>query len=284
MPARLEWRYALGGEHDMLAGRWIAEASSAPFAPGQIDSVHAAMLRRLSAMGVVHPTPQRSYCLLLPRVHHTENGRAVLHIAGAQLPRWPTGFDAQAWPSWTGRCVGTVRGRETVPITCEVSQDVPRKEQSKWYDKLRQPRPPARAARSDRDPVNVWLVWSPQRRDSTAVVVHGDPSGSSLVITPAQFGSDAGAPRPSPYTGRSDVPDRFVAFLLGGVGTRPRAPLTLCFHSCARRYVLEPRIHTLEPHFRFGVASLRDVSRTPRGRLQLRVLSTPCPMAWCRSS
>jgi TonB family protein len=356
VPMRLEWRYVPGWESDRLSGRWITEAPLTSFAHEQVDSVHAAMLRQLSAMGVIHPTRERGYCIasadsgasaearvtriaravrraipqldtgacvdtptrvriLLPRVHRTENGRAVLYIAGAQLPRWPTGFDARAWPRWKGRCIGAVRGVETVPVTCDVEADVPREEVSYWRERLQQARSQARSPRSAREPVNVtvlatmygaygidtfrvrlprvprfrnfaqrdslpmldsWFVWSPNRGDSTAYVVNGDPTGSGLRITPAQFDRAPETLGPSSHTS-SDRPDRFVAFLLGGVGTRPLAPLTLCFGFCARRFVLDARRHTLQPIVRFRVASLRDVSRSLRGPLQLRVLVDPSP-------
>ena len=353
MPARLTWRYVPGWDHDTLTGTWIGEAPLAPLTPGQVDSVHTAMLRQLATMGIVHPTGARRYCLassdsgsaaaarvlriahavrralpdvdtgtcvdtparvrlLLPRVHHTEQGRVVVYIGGTQLPRWPTGFDAQAWPRWKGRCVGVVRARQTVPVTCEITPDVPWAEQRTWYDQLRQP--PARAARSDQAPVTVtvlatmtgaygidtlrtrlarvphfrdfaerdsvasqesWVVWSPVRSDSTAYVVHGDLSQSRLYATNAQYDRTPETLAPSTAAVAPEGPDRFAAFLLGGVGTRPRAPLTLCFGPCVRRYVLDARTHTLQPHIRFRVASMREASRSRRGQLELRVLVDP---------
>ena len=77
---------------------------------------------------------------------------------------------------------------------------------------------------------------------------------------------------------RQEQPDRFAAFLLEGVGTRPREPVSLCFGpGCTFRYVLEARRNTLKPLVRFRVSALRDVSKTTRGQLQLRVVMDPVP-------
>jgi hypothetical protein len=357
LPARLEWRYVAGVERDSLVGRWITDAPLAPFAAEEVDSVHVAMLRNLVHTRVVVPTKDRTYCLAinadghdkerlmriartlrtvipglstgdctdtenrvrlaLPRVYRTEDGRAVLYVRGAQLPRWPTGFDARAWPRWAGRCIGMVQERVPVTVTCDIGPDAPWEERSPWYDRRPQPRPPARSPRSDEEPLQLtliatmagaygldtlrasvrgvpqlreiavsdsvpaprsWLVVSPT--DSNAFVVHGNPTERDLRITRAQIRA-LGRAVPSSLTAapHAQGPDEFVAFLLGGVGQPPLGPVTLCFSlSCRRRYDLDPARHTLtQPAVRVSVASLREASRTPLGVLQLRLIVDPVP-------
>ncbi len=357
LPARLDWRYASGVERDSLVGRWVTEAPLEPLAEDAVDSVHVAMLRQLVRMRVISPRKDRDYCLaiesdgdakprlqrvaravqsvipgvgvnacvdtpnrvrlLLPRVHRTENGRAVMSVRGAQLPRWPTGFDARAWPRWAGRCIGVVQSREPVTVTCDIGPDAPWAERSPWYDPRPQPISTARAPRSADEPLQLtliatmsgaygldtlraiargvphlreiavhdsvrtpggWLIVSPT--DSNALVVFGNPTERDLRIIRAQV-TPQGMAVPSSQTAVAPAkgPDPFAAFLLGGVGQRPLGPVMLCFGlSCRRRYDLDPERHTLtEPQLRLSVASLREDSRTPLGLLQLRLIVDPVP-------
>lgn len=238
-------------------------------------------------------------------------------MTGSQLPRWPTGFDARAWDRWTARCVGIERGAGDVALRCGVSPIAPYSETSQWYGNRRQTRTPPRAQRADDEPVqlavlatmtgaygidtlrthiarvprlsviaqtdslaafNYWMVWSPDARDTAAAIVHGQLAEGRLWITQAQ------TERQSPDTSLSalSVPNApraqtFVAFLLAGVGARPRAPLTICYGPCDRRYTLQAERHVLEPQLRFRVSSLREISRSTRGQLELRVHVDPLP-------
>lgn len=363
LPAHLEWRYVTGTERDSLVGHWVTDHPLPPFAPAQVDSMHAALVRRLAAMGVVLPNAGRRYCLALadagatgdtasaarlarlarvlavhvdssaarecvdtaervrlalPRVQRVEDGGAIVDMAGAQLPRWPFDFEARSWERWRARCVGDVHEGAPADIECDVAPAVPPEESWAWYREQRRERqrPPARTPTRDDEPVTLTIVarmsnaygvdtlratvehvprlaeravrdagplcnrfsaWAPG--DSGTMVLYGDFAERSLRVARTN-------PRAAPVEREgTDCPSlkgrapSLSAFMLGGIGTRPRAPVTLCVGSCARRYVLDPERHVLaeRPHLRFTVDSLRERPRRDRDALRFRVIVDPVP-------
>jgi hypothetical protein len=69
-----------------------------------------------------------------------------------------------------------------------------------------------------------------------------------------------------------------VAFLLGDLGDRPNAAITLCFANCARSYTLNPSQHTLvdRAQFTFRLKDLREETRVGE-QLRIRILVDPLP-------
>lgn len=256
--------------------------------------------------------------LTLPHVQRIEDGGAILETRASQLPRWPFGFDARAWARWRARCHGVVHDHAPAMMECDVQPDVPPKEIWDWYGEQRRevPRPPARRPTRDDEPVTLtviarmtnaflldtlratvgevprldaravrfagplcdrWSTWLPG--DSSVIVLYGDMGDRSLRVTRTN-------PRAAPAArGRPSCPaleDRaptLAAFMLGGIGARPSAPVTVCVGDCARRYVLDPQRHLLaeRPHLAFSSASLREPSRSDRDALQFRVIVDPEP-------
>ena len=72
-----------------------------------------------------------------------------------------------------------------------------------------------------------------------------------------------GTPLPPCPMRRPGGPGYFAAFLLGNVGDRATSPITVCYSSCAKKYVLDPGRHTLaeQPHFILRLADLRPETR-----------------------
>lgn len=256
--------------------------------------------------------------LLLPLVQRVEDGGAVFQMAGAQLPFWPFHFETRAWARWRARCAGIVRDDAPASMECDVTPDVPSGELTEWYlrqprDGRRAP--PRRPTRDD-EPVtltvlarmsnaygidtlratvmqvpslseravrdagplcNRYSAWAPG--DSGIFVLYGDLGDQSLRVarTNARV-----APQEAPDPTCAALTDReptLAAFMLGGVGTRAREPVTLCVGSCARRYVLDPERHMLaeRPHLSFSIASLTEQPQRERDNLELRILVDPVP-------
>lgn len=256
--------------------------------------------------------------LVLPPVHHTEGGRGVVNPSGDFLANWPPGYDGSSWRAWRGRCIADVPTRTaTVAIDCGVNPDYAPDEMLAWRERHPEhgrPRPALAYAAGDsvrvtilattngaymtdtlrstirslpelderavRDadlPCGGWSVHSSQAGE--IYVVSGDPSSASMFITQATT-------RPTPdQRGRSmqcgpqePRTTQFAAFLLGGLGDRATAPVTLCYSRCARAYGLDPARHTLaeDAHVRFRVADLRADTRMG-DNLIFRIIVEPAP-------
>jgi hypothetical protein len=69
-----------------------------------------------------------------------------------------------------------------------------------------------------------------------------------------------------------------TAFLLGDVGDRATAPITLCFWDCAKQYFVDPSRHTVaeHAHVRFRLSELREDTRASE-LLTLRIQVDPPP-------
>lgn len=256
--------------------------------------------------------------LALPRVQRIEDGGAMLETTGAQLPFWPFHFDTRAWARWRARCAGVVRDDAPASMECDVTPDVPSRELSEWYvgQPREGRRPPPRRPTRDDEPVtltvlarmsnaygidtlrarveqvpslsehavrdagplcNRYSAWAPG--DSGIIVLYGDFADRSLRVArtnPRAAPQEAADPDCAALTGREPT---LAAFMLGDVGTRARAPVTLCVGSCARRYVLDPERHVLaeRPHLRFSIASLTEQPQRERDNLQFRIIVDPVP-------
>jgi hypothetical protein len=347
LPARLEWRYAVGTTTDTLRGTWVVEPALPKFSAERVDSIHAAVLRQLGRMRVLQPGNGRRYCLVMPDgdsaahargvalmqrtspalvlglaltsagcervpgtlrialhdVHRTENGRTVVYVSGDYLPHWPSGLDGRPWRSWNSRCVGQVSEQrvESVAMSCDIAPgeepDGMKEWAARWDRSVRKgrgrsgqpdsvhvtlyvttqgaylvdtlravvaqfPRLDQRAI-VDRDPpCGGWSAHSPNAA-GTLYVINGDPDDTRLFVTQVQT-STPPDPHGSPLPCRPrDAQKEFATFLLGDVGDRAVAPITLCFERCARSYVLDPALHTLaeRPQVTFRLADLRPDTR-----------------------
>ena len=115
----------------------------------------------------------------------------------------------------------------------------------------------------DRDPpCGGWSAHSPKAAGDL-YVIHGDPDATDLSLTKVQKTAPwdpHGAPM---RCGSQSSQRQFTAFLLGDVGDRAAAPITLCFERCARSYVIDPARHTLatRAHVTFRLADLRPETR-----------------------
>src|SRR5690606_1247190 len=105
------------------------------------------------------------------------------------------------------------------------------------------PRLSTAAVRDSIHPCGGWSAYSPQE-GSELYVLQGSPAGVELHVVGVSHGP---APRGEPTLVRCgpQEPRRgdFAAFLLGDLGDRARAPITLCFSdgsSCSTSYVLDP--------------------------------------------
>jgi hypothetical protein len=237
--------------------------------------------------------------LTLPRVFRTERDRVVVHPTGDRLLEWPRDLEGASWKHWQGQCIGLAGGRGPASIDCQVDalwSDTGRPEKI-----ASDPAPPRRATSSNHAPFQLRLrvtsrgaYWidtlqsvvngaipslsskavtdslpdcgaryarSTQRPDDL-VVFEGDPEGRDLFISKVEQVAGPIALPTRSGTSRSR-PAKFTAFLLGDVGTRASAPITLSFPGCARTYVLDPARHTLAPqaHVRFRVRDLRNQTR-----------------------
>jgi hypothetical protein len=288
---------------DTLVGTWVAQPPPPPFTQEQLDSIYAAVLRRLIRMQVLLPerleSPPR---IVLGRVHRTENGRAILLPSGDHLPYWPRGFDGGPKAAWSARCVADVPDQGSVVVDCFVHEPdgvlsypaaptAPRVEPPslQWsdldtmrvtvlvttrgayqIDTLRATVHPVPrltlAAIGDADPpCGSWAAYSSE--DSELYVLHGDPlvEGSLRITRVAQGrpppSMQSAVPRCGPQEPRMAA---FHAFLLGDVGDGGREPITLCYFSCTKSYVLDPARHTLveRGHLRFQRADLREETRS----------------------
>lgn len=257
--------------------------------------------------------------IVLPRVHRTENDRVVLYPSGDRLPDWPPGFEGRTYRAWSAHCVGDVPDHGEVSIDCFVTptlsqRDLGRREREHKAaavsadvadaDSLRVtviamargayqadtlhvvvrpvPRLNTAAVRDSIHPRGGWSAHSPQE-GSELYVLQGSPSGTELQIVevepgPAPHGERTRSSRCGPGgLARGD----FVAFLLGDVGDRARAPITLCFSdgaACSMSYVLDPDRHTLveRSHLTFRLSDLREDRR--RGeQLVFRICTDPAP-------
>lgn len=251
--------------------------------------------------------------LELPRLHRLEEGRVMLDVRAMQLPRWPFDFESRAWERWHARCLGASRAGASATMTCSVEPITSQSELASWYaeqdrrpttrrgnegdtvtvtvlarstnafgiDTLRAkiasiPRLAERAIRDTAPICDSWSVWAPG--DSETFVVYGDLADLSLRVTRA---NPTAAPNEALPTGMCSRPEgrapHLTAFFLGGLGRRPRAPVTLCLSTCGRRYVLDPAQHTIaeHPHVRFSAASLRNRPTRERDQLNFRVLVDP---------
>jgi len=56
--------------------------------------------------------------LTLPRVHRTEDDRAVVYPSGDRLLEWPRNLHGERWKRWTGRCIGAADGSGPVSMDC----------------------------------------------------------------------------------------------------------------------------------------------------------------------
>jgi hypothetical protein len=236
--------------------------------------------------------------LTLPRVHRTEDNRAVVHPSGDRLLEWPRNLQGESWRRWEGRCIGVASGRGTVSMDCmaepewrgEKLADTPASTPRRaarpsvpepmrlrlritsagayWIDTLqttlRGPLP-ALAANAITDSVprcNSWEVLSAQRAKDL-LVFDGDPYGSDLSVTAARYEPKPLVPAAASSVHRTPGRAKFAAFLLGDVGARASAPITLRFEGCGRAYVLDPARHTLtrQAHARFRLRDLREQTR-----------------------
>jgi len=111
-------------------------------------------------------------------------------------------------------------------------------------------------------PCGGWSAHSP-----TAVgdlyVISGDPDDNDLNVTQVQKTPPPDSSGSPQRCGAQGSQKEFTAFLLGDVGDRATAPITLCFERCARSYVLDPARHTLaaRPQVTFRLADLRPDTR-----------------------
>jgi hypothetical protein len=328
LPSRLEWRYSTGGERDTLSGMWIVEAPLPRFDAGQLDSIHAAVLRRLVRMRVLLPAAGTPYCvvlpggdsaarahvmamieravpalagvsrapfgcertvgtlrIVLPDVHRTENGRAVVYPSGDHLPNWPPGYEGQSWRAWKSRCVADLPARPpgSVGVDCAVEPVYSRQEYSEWSERRSHPVQGTPMPYADGDSVRVTIFATTReayltdtlhavvrelpRLDAHAVrdrdspcggwsahsqqggelyVINGDPTSTSMYITAVTTGAAPPA-RAGPMRCGPQEPhtSEFAAFFLGDIGDKANTPVTLCFSECRRSYVLDPARHTL---------------------------------------
>ena len=223
--------------------------------------------------------------LVLPRVYHTEGGRAVLHPRGDFLPSWPPGLDGDSWRAWQGRCVADVPTTRvaSIEIDCGASPDYASDEMLAWRN--RRPQfgvgTPYRTYKAG-DSVRVTVLattseayttdtlrsvvrslqelgehsirdtdlpcggWSVHSsQEGEVYVVTGDPSSNQLYITQATTRPAPNPRGPMRCGPQEPQTSEFAAFLLGGVGENATAPITLCFSRCARTYVLDPARHTV---------------------------------------
>ena len=256
--------------------------------------------------------------IVLPRVYRTENGRAVLRPSGDYLGNWPPGFDGRAWTAWRSRCVATVPAQGSVWIGCWVEPDVSSEEYAEYWRNRWRPASNPPAERSDGDSIAVRVIVTtrgayqmdtlhavlhavPQlsaramrdprtpcggrgaayslQNSSELYVLRGDPAGTELSVVPVTNGpAPAGSlsnPQCVPQKPRTTA---FVTFLLGDVGDRANAPITLCFDECAWLNVLDPARHTLaeRAHVQFRLSDLREETGA-NNQIIFRVQVDPAP-------
>lgn len=258
--------------------------------------------------------------IVLPRVHRTENGRVVLYPSGDWLPDWPPGFEGRTYRAWSARCVADVPDHGEVSIDCFIMPSLSQRDLGRWerererkaaaaetdvadidsllvtvvamtrgayqtdtlHAVLRSlPRLSMAAVRDSVQPCGGWAAYSPQK-GSELYVLQGSPSDMELRIVEVRHG-------PAPRDERTSLlcdpqePRRadFVAFLLGDLGDRARAPITLCFSNglrCSTSYVLDPNRHTLaeRSHLAFRLSDLREDTRVG-DQLVFRIYTDPVP-------
>ena len=257
---------------------------------------------------------------VLPRVYHTEGGRAVLYPRGDFLASWPPGLEGDSWRAWQGRCVAEVPATRlaSVEIDCAANPEYTDDEMRAWRN--RRPQfgggTPYRTYKSG-DSVRVTVLattteayttdtlrsvvrslqeldehsirdpnlpcggWSAHStQDGEVYVVTGDPTSNWLHITQATT-RPAPTPRGPMRCGTQEPrTSEFTALLLGGIGDKATAPVTLCYSRCARTYVLDPARHTVAEtaHVRFRFGDLRAESRVGE-YLLVRIVVEPAPRA-----
>jgi hypothetical protein len=254
----------------------------------------------------------------LPRIHHTENGRAVIYPSGDFLANRPPDFTGKTWRSWKGRCILELRaaGVGVEAIECDISPAssadevyAARGNENRWpasadyrdgdsvrvtvfatttdafgIDTLRTVvrglrRLDVNSVRDSHPPCGSWAAYSSETGDLH--IVQGDPTSNSLYITAV---SNRVPPVPRDSTMRCGPQEprttEFAAFFLGGIGDTPTKPITLCFSRCARSYVLDPAGHTLaeRPHVVFRMSDLRADTRMGP-YLRIRLVLEPAPSA-----
>lgn len=239
--------------------------------------------------------------VVLPKVHRTENDRAVLFPSGDRLLEWPRDLTGQSWKFWEGRCVGLAGGRGAVSMDCDVFtgwregiiviDTLAAKPRARphlvtsdrgpfrmrlivtsrgafWSDTLsyevRGPLPSisASAATDTLPRCNAWQLLSPQEAQGRIVFL-GDPHDAFLSASTVQYAATPVVDPPS-RSGRSAPGQaRLVAFFLGDQGSPPASPVTLRLDECGRSYLLDPARHTLarRAHARFRVGDLREQTR-----------------------
>ena len=237
----------------------------------------------------------RFFRLVMPSVFRTERDRVVLFPRGDFLPVWPWGLDAKSWRAWTGRCVGRVLASGRAAMSCGVqptSMDeamadrttVPSASNARPWVEGDSVRFTVLATRAgaylvdtlhyatgqlpilDQHAVVDSLVACGNRaayttQSDSVFIVHGAVGSTTLDIDPVHPSS-----RPPRRGGSATCPRRpssagpFAAFFLGGIGTRPTAPVHLCFSNCAYGYDVDPQRHMLA----IGpVAVVRDSALRP---------------------
>ena len=233
--------------------------------------------------------------LVMPSIYRTERDRVVLFPKGDFLPVWPWGLDAKSWRAWTGRCVGRTVANGRAAMSCDVrptSMDEAMADRStvspvsnarSWVegDSVRFTILATRAGAFLVDtlhyttgPLSVLeqhaVVDSLEAcgnraaytsQSDSVFIVHGAIGSPSLDIDPVHPSS-----RPPRRGGGATCPRRqssagpFAAFFLGGIGTRPTAPVHLCFSNCTYGYDVDPSRHVLAAG---PVAVVRDSALRP---------------------
>jgi len=239
----------------------------------------------------------------LPDGHRTENGRMVVNVSGDYLPHWPSGLDGRPWRSWQARCVAQVPEQqgESVATSCDVVPGEQPDEMREWTgrwdraarrepggsnktdslhvtlyvttqgayltDTLRAivpelPRLDQHAIVDRNPPCGGWSAHSPNAAGDL-YVISGDLDDNDLYITQVQKTPPPDSHGATLQCTPQGAQHEFTTFLLGDVGDRATAPITLCFENCARSYVLDPARHTLaaRPQVTFRLADLRPDTR-----------------------
>lgn len=99
-----------------------------------VHSLHDRSSPRFSVAPMGCERSPRAQRLVIPRVHLTEDGRAVMYPSGDYLARWPGGLDGTTWRAWAGRCVARLAGDVVSAAECDVRPDMQGEEAARRHD------------------------------------------------------------------------------------------------------------------------------------------------------
>jgi hypothetical protein len=260
LPARLEWRYTTGAgaEPDKLLGTWVVEPALPKFSTERVDSIHTAVIRQLVRMGVLQPGDGRHYCLIMPGSDSAAHEHTV---ALAQRTN----------PSLASRATLASGACQRVPGTLRVAlPDMHRTENGRTVVNVSGDYLPHWPSGLDGRP---WRSWQ-ARCVAQVSEQRGKSVAMSCDVVPGEQPDEMRKWAATPQGAQQE----FTTFLLGDVGDRATAPITLCFENCARSYVLDPARHTLaaQAHLIFRLADLRPDTRLG-AQLLFRIAIDPAP-------